>query len=52
MLDANIVSKICSGGFELNLSVFELYMSTMKVKDAYADVLCIILNDLDLRLEE
>lgn len=36
---------------EINLSDFALFLSVMKVKAAYRDVLSIILNENDLELE-
>ncbi len=38
--------------YQLNLSDFALFMSVMKVKEAYEDVLGIILNESDLKLKE
>ena len=38
--------------FELNLSDFALFLSVMKVKEAYTDVLSIILNEPELKLKE
>lgn len=38
--------------YELNLSDFALFMSVMKVKKAYEDVLSIILDEPDLKLRE
>ena len=38
--------------YQLNLSDFALFMSVMKVKRAYEDVLSIILDEPDLRLKE
>ena len=38
--------------YEFNLSDFALFMSVMKVKEAYEDVLSIILNESDLKLKE
>lgn len=40
------------GGNQVNLSDFALFLSVMKVKEAYEDVLSIILNESDLRLQE
>lgn len=51
-VDADNVRKICSEGFETNLSDFALFLSVMRVKDAYTDVLSIILDESDLRLKE
>ncbi|MCM1121620.1 MAG: hypothetical protein NC416_03465 [Eubacterium sp.] len=38
--------------YPLNLSDFALFMSVMKVKEAYEDVLSIILDESDLKLKE
>ena len=38
--------------YQLNLSDFALFMSVMKVKEAYEDVLSIILDEPDLKLKE
>ena len=38
--------------YQLNLSDFALFLSVMKVKEAYEDVLSIVLDEPDLRLEE
>ena len=38
--------------YQINLSDFALFLSVMKVKEAYEDVLSIILNEPDLRLKE
>ncbi|MDE6739263.1 MAG: Rpn family recombination-promoting nuclease/putative transposase [Lachnospiraceae bacterium] len=38
--------------YEFNLSDFALFMSVMKVKEAYENVLSIILNEADLQLKE
>lgn len=38
--------------YEFNLSDFALFMSVMKVKKAYEDVLSIILDESDLKLKE
>ena len=38
--------------YQLNLSDFALFLSVMKVKEAYADVLSIILDEPNLRLKE
>lgn len=39
-------------GYQINLSDFALFLSVMKVKEAYEDVLSIILDEPDLRLKE
>ena len=41
-----------SKDYEFNLSDFALFMSVMKVKEAYEDVLSIILDESDLQLKE
>ena len=38
--------------YQLNLSDFALFLSVMKSKEAYEDVLSIVLDEPDLRLEE
>lgn len=38
--------------YQINLSDFALFLSVMKVKSAYEDVLSIILNEKDLKLKE
>lgn len=38
--------------YQFNLSDFALFLSVMKVKEAYADVLSIIMDESDLRLKE
>lgn len=38
--------------YQFNLSDFALFLSVMKVKEAYADVLSIIMDDSELRLKE
>lgn len=38
--------------YQINLSDFALFLSVMKVKEAYEDVLSIILDESDLRLKE
>lgn len=40
------------GDYQINLSDFALFLSVMKVKEAYEDVLSIILNESDLKLKE
>lgn len=50
--DLNSASKVLPEVYELNLSDFALFLSVMKVKDAYTDVLSIILNEPDLKLKE
>ena len=45
-------SEMFLENFQLNLSDFALFLSVMKVKEAYEDVLSIILDEIDLRLKE
>lgn len=40
------------GNYQINLSDFALFLSVMKVKEAYEDVLSIILDESDLKLKE
>lgn len=40
------------GDYQINLSDFALFLSVMKVKEAYEDVLSIILDESDLKLKE
>lgn len=49
---AGNVDKMHLEELELNLSDFAPFLSVMKVKEAYTDVLSIILNEPDLRLKE
>ena len=44
--------KMIPEDYEFNLSDFALFMSVMKVKKAYEDVLSIILDESDLKLKE
>lgn len=44
--------KMIPEDYEFNLSDFALFMSVMKVKEAYEDVLSIILDKADLKLKE
>lgn len=46
------VQTMLPGNYQLNLSDFALFLSVMKVKEAYEDVLGIILDEADLRLKE
>ena len=46
------VSEALPENYQFNLSDFALFMSVMKVKEAYEDVLSIILDEPDLRLKE
>ncbi len=48
----NNVKSILPPDFQLNLSDFALFLSVMKVKEAYQDVLSIILDEPDLNLKE
>ncbi len=49
---ADDLQETMSEDYQFNLSDFALFMSVMKVKEAYEDVLSIILDELDLRLRE
>ena len=44
--------KMIPEDYDFNLSDFALFMSVMKVKEAYEDVLSIILDESDLQLKE
>lgn len=44
-------SELLPGTYQFNLSDFALFMSVMKVKEAYEDVLSIILDEPDLKLK-
>lgn len=46
------MSEMLPPDYQLNLSDFALFLSVMKVKKAYEDVLSIILDEQDLRLKE
>lgn len=48
----NVTRPLLLADHEFNLSDFALFMSVMKVKEAYEDVLSIILDERDLRLKE
>ena len=48
----NALQMAFSEGYQFNLSDFALFMSVMKVKEAYENVLSIILDEADLRLME
>lgn len=50
--ERNNLQTILPEGYEFNLSDFALFMSVMKVKEAYEDVLSIILDEADLKLKE
>lgn len=43
---------VFSGNDQINLSDFALFLSVMKVKEAYEDVISIILNEPNLKLKE
>ena len=45
-------SELLPDTYQFNLSDFALFMSVMKVKEAYEDVLSIILDEPDLKLKE
>lgn len=49
---ADDLQEMMSEDYQFNLSDFALFMSVMKVKEAYEDVLSIILDEQDLRLKE
>ena len=48
----NSASSALPENYQFNLSDFALFLSVMKIKDAYTDVLSIILNEPDLELKE
>lgn len=48
----NELSTMIPQDYQLNLSDFALFMSVMKVKQAYEDVLSIILDEPELKLKE
>ncbi len=48
----NMVHGVLHEDYEFNLSDFALFMSVMKVKEAYENVLSIILDESDLKLKE
>ena len=48
----NPVSAALPENYQFNLSDFALFLSVMKIKDAYTDVQSIILNEPDLELKE
>ncbi len=52
MLVAGEIQPILPEDYRLNLSDFALFLSVMKVKEAYEDVLSIILDEPDLQLKE
>ncbi|MBD5393325.1 MAG: Rpn family recombination-promoting nuclease/putative transposase [Lachnospiraceae bacterium] len=47
-----VTSKVHPEDCQINLSDFALFLSVMKVKEAYEDVLSIILDEADLKLKE
>ena len=49
---AGEIQPILPEDYQLNLSDFALFLSVMKVKEAYEDVLSIILDEPDLQLKE
>ena len=51
-MQQNTTEKMIPEDYEFNLSDFALFMSVMKVKEAYEDVLGIILDESDLKLKE
>ncbi|MCM1127797.1 MAG: Rpn family recombination-promoting nuclease/putative transposase [Lachnospiraceae bacterium] len=48
----NRITTILPSDYQLNLSDFALFLSVMKVKEAYQNVLSIILDEPDLNLKE
>lgn len=50
--ERNNLQTILPEDYEFNLSDFALFMSVMKVKEAYEDVLSIILDEENLKLKE
>ena len=48
----NFENALLPQDYQLNLSDFALFLSVMKVKDAYADVLSIIMDEPELELKE
>ncbi len=50
--DAGGSKEMPAGKYQINLSDFALFLSVMKVKEAYEDVLGIILDEPDLCLKE
>ena len=46
------LAEIFPENYQFNLSDFALFLSVMKVKEAYRDVLSIILDENDLELKE
>ena len=49
---ADSIHAVLPEDYQMNLSDFALFMSVMKVKEAYEDVLSIILDEKDLKLKE
>ena len=50
--NANAMEGAFPENYQFNLSDFALFLSVMKVKEAYRDVLSIILDEYDLKLKE
>lgn len=48
----NSAASVFPPDYQLNLSDFALFLSVMKVKEAYQDILSIILDEPDLNLKE
>ena len=46
------VLEVLPENYQFNLSDFALFLSVMKVKEAYENVLSIILDEPDLKLKE
>lgn len=51
-VNADHFENMFSEDYQFNLSDFALFMSVMKVKEAYEDILGIILDEADLKLKE
>lgn len=51
-VDAGNMEAVLPEDYQLNLSDFALFLSVMKVREAYEDVLSIILDEPDLHLKE
>lgn len=52
MRKEDILKDVIPKDYQLNLSDFALFLSVMKMKEAYESVLSIILDEADLRLKE
>ena len=52
LVEKNASLKTLPKDLQMNLSDFALFLTVMKVKEAYEDVLSIILDEPDLRLKE